>query len=92
MSFWSKVMINKYFLHQKSSLIYNDILLFTLLFYLNNLFFLSILNFISCGVFLFVFLILIFSKLKGKFILKKYYFLKEKRNEEIYFFFKYLID
>lgn len=42
---------------------------------------------------LFVFLILIFSKLKGKFILKKYYFLKEKRNEEIYlFFFKYLID
>lgn len=42
---------------------------------------------------LFVFLILIFSKLKGKFILKKYYFLKEKRNEEIFFFFfKYLID
>lgn len=38
--------------------------------------------------FLFVFLILIFSKLKGKFNLKKYYFLKEKRNEEIYFFFK----
>lgn len=86
MSFWSKVMINKYFLHQKSSLIYNDILLFTLLFYLNNLFFINF-KLYFMWVFLFVFLILIFSKLKGKFILKKYYFLKEKRNEEIYFFF-----
>lgn len=90
MSFWSKVMINKYFLHQKSSLIYNDILLLLYFFYLNNLFFINFrLNFMWG--FLFIFLIFIFSKLKGKFILKEYYFLKEKWNEEIYFL-KYLID